>query len=341
MFKVAIVGITGLVGQKMLETLQRKKFPIKEIVGFASDTSANTTISLNNQTIKVKALSSYQNEVFDFAFFAVSQDLSLEYAPKFVENGAIVIDNSNAFRMNDKYLLVVPEVNGHLLTSIKEPTIIANPNCSTIQLVVVLNPLHKELKINKAVVATYQSVSGAGKLAIEELKKQTKQYLEGQDIINDPNIFAYPIAFYNIPQVDIFMDNLYTKEEMKMINETQKIMGTHINISPTCVRVPTINCHAEAVYIEFEKPIDNLDKIKTALQTVPSIIIQDDTKNKLYPTNIIAKDRFEVFVGRIRKDFFNNNAINLWIVADNLLKGAASNAIEIAEELIKIRGGKL
>ncbi len=333
-YSVAVVGATGLVGRHMLSMLERRNFPVKELFLFASFRSEGKTVLFKQTNIQVRELTYERvNELreCDIALFSAGSSISKEYASVFAEKGSYVIDNSSAFRLEKDIPLVVPEVNSHILS--KEKRIISNPNCSTIQMVVVLAPIHRKFKIKRVVVSTYQSVSGAGQRAVNELKEQITLIFEGKKV--KPNVFPHQIAYNCIPQIDIFMKNGYTKEEMKMVLETKKILeDSSVNVTATCVRVPVFVGHSESVNIETEKQI-NPDEIRDILSKSPGIQIIDNIENLKYPMAIESAGKEQTFVGRIRKDDSIKNGINLWIVSDNLLKGAALNAVEIAEELIK------
>ncbi len=323
--KIAVVGATGLVGTKMLEVLAERNFVITELLVVASEKSVGKQIEWNGNTYTIISMQDAIAAKPQIALFSAGGSTSLEWAPQFAAVGTTVIDNSSAWRMQQHIKLVVPEVNANTLT--KTDKIIANPNCSTIQLVVVLQPLHKVNKIKRIVVSTYQSVTGTGVKAVTQLMN------ERNNIVGEM-AYAHPIDLNAIPQIDIFMENGYTKEEMKMVLETKKIMGDDtIQLTATCVRIPTIGGHSESVNIEFENDITPTE-VTEILGNEPCIIIQDDVANKLYPMPITAHNRDETFVGRIRKDETQPNTINMWIVSDNLRKGAATNAVQIAEYLV-------
>lgn len=333
-YNVAVVGATGAVGRMMIAVLEERNFPVKNIRFFASPKSKGVKLPFKGEEIPVEVLEETKNfKGIDIALFSAGAQRSLEYAPLFVRDGAIVIDNSSAWRMDPEVPLVVPEVNPHAVSQYKNKGIIANPNCSTIQMVVVLKPLHDYGKIKRVVVSTYQSVSGAGQKAINELENQVKAWCKG-DPLPEPQYLPQIIAFNCIPQIDVFLPNRYTKEEMKMIEETKKIMeDPNIKVTATTVRVPVFYGHAEAVNIETEKKI-TVEKAIELLEKAPGVIVFDDPTKKIYPLQIEVAGRDEVFVGRIREDFSVENGLNLWIVADNLRKGAATNAVQIAEVLI-------
>ena len=324
--KVAVVGATGLVGTVMLKVLAERNFPVTELIPVASEKSVGKKISFKGKDYSVHSMQQAIDAKPAIALFSAGGNTSLEWAPKFAEVGTYVIDNSSAWRMHADKKLVVPEVNASVLS--KNDYIIANPNCSTIQLVVVLEPLHKKFKIKRVVVSTYQSVTGTGVKAVQQLENERKG-------IKGDMAYRYQIDKNCLPQIDVFLENGYTKEEMKMVNETKKIMGDDtVQLTSTCVRVPVMGGHSESVNIEFEKDVD-VDEVKKILSQTKGIIVQDDIANFIYPMPIDADGKDEVFVGRIRKDESQPNAINLWIVADNLRKGAATNAIQIAEYLLE------
>ncbi len=325
--KIAVVGATGLVGTKMLEVLNERKFPISELIPVASEKSVGKFISFQNKSIIIQSMEQAIAAKPQLAIFSAGGSVSLEWAPKFAEAGITVIDNSSAWRMDTTKKLVVPEINANELTI--EDKIIANPNCSTIQMVVVLNPLHKKYKIKRVVVSTYQSVTGTGAKAVDQLLNERKNGSSAQ------MAYKYSIDLNVIPQIDLFLENGYTKEEMKMVNETKKIMGdSSIELTATAVRIPVMGGHSESVNIEFEKEFE-LNEVFQILNNTKGIVVQDDPKNQLYPMPITSHNKDEVFVGRIRKDESQKNTLNLWIVADNLRKGAATNAIQIAEYLFE------
>lgn len=325
--KIAVVGATGLVGSKMLEVLNERKFPISELILVASEKSVGKFISFQNKSIIIQSMEQAIAAKPQIAIFSAGGNVSLEWAPKFAKAGITVIDNSSAWRMDTTKKLVVPEINANELTI--EDKIIANPNCSTIQMVVVLNPLHKKYKIKRVVVSTYQSVTGTGAKAVDQLLNERKNGSSAQ------MAYKYSIDLNVIPQIDLFLENGYTKEEMKMVNETKKIMGdSSIELTATAVRIPVMGGHSESVNIEFEKEFE-LNEVFQILNNTKGIVVQDDPKNQLYPMPITSHNKDEVFVGRIRRDESLKNTLNLWIVADNLRKGAATNAIQIAEYLFE------
>ena len=322
--KVAIVGATGLVGTKMLQVLAERKFPVTELIPVASEKSIGKKILFEGREYPVVGMQSAIDAKPAIAIFSAGGGTSLEWAPRFAEAGITVIDNSSAWRMDPDKKLVVPEVNAHVLRG--QDRIIANPNCSTIQMVVVLKPLHDKYRIRRVVVSTYQSVTGTGVKAVEQLMNERKG-------IEGPMAYKYPIDMNAIPHIDVFLDNGYTKEEMKMANETKKIMGDDgIRVTATCVRIPTMGGHSESVNIEFENDFD-LDEVRKILSAAPGVKLQDDVANFVYPMPLTAHDKDDTFVGRLRRDETQEKTLNAWIVSDNLRKGAATNAIQIAEYL--------
>lgn len=334
-YVVAVVGATGAVGRMMVSVLEERNFPVKELRLFASPKSKGIKIPFKGEEISVEVLEETKSfKGIDIALFSAGGSRSLEYAPLFARDGAVVIDNSSAWRMNPEVPLVVPEVNPQAIAQFKNKGIIANPNCSTIQMVVALKPIHDVAKIKRIVVATYQSVSGAGQKAIDELMSQVKAWCSG-DLMPPPKNLPQTIAFNCIPHIDVFLPNRYTKEEMKMVEETKKIMeDPNIRVTATTVRVPVFYGHAEAVNIEMEKKLSPEEAIEI-LRRAQGVVVLDDPENKLYPLQINVAGRDEVFVGRIREDFSVEAGLNMWIVADNLRKGAATNAVQIAELLIE------
>ena len=326
---LAIIGATGNVGRKTIEILEGSKIKIDSLFLVASDKSAGKEIIFRKKKIKVIALSSYDFSKAKITFFAAGSKIAEEWVPKAAKN-TIVIDNSKHFRMQDGVPLVVAEVNADSLKNHKN--IIANPNCSTIQMVLVLKPLHEKYKIKRVVVSTYQAVSGAGKNAMDELLSQTKNVLEGKKVRSEN--FTKQIAFNIIPHIDTFMEGGYTKEEWKMENETKKILDEDVKVTATCVRVPVKTSHSESVNIEFENDF-KLEELKNILSKSPGCKVVDDQIDGGYITPVDAEGDHKTFISRIRKDNSNNKAINLWIVSDNLLKGAALNTVQIAEELVK------
>ena len=336
-YNVAILGATGAVGTEFLKLIEERNFPFAELRLLASKRSAGKQIEFMGKTYTVQEAAKDSFEGIDIALFA-GGSVSKEFAPYAVKAGAVVIDNSSTFRMDPEVPLVVPEVNPEDI--LKHKGIIANPNCSTIIMVMALKPLYDLARIKRIVVSTYQAVSGAGKEGIDELTDQTKAYSEGREM--EAHILPsaslpkhYPIAFNLIPQIDVFLDNLYTKEEMKMINETHKILGDDsIRVTATTVRVPVYHGHSESINVELERPFE-LDDLRARLAAFPGLIVQDDPANLVYPMPITAENHDEVYVGRIRRDFSVENGVNLWVVADNIRKGAATNTVQIAQELIR------
>lgn len=336
---VAVVGATGAVGSKMMEKLIERKFPIKHIKFLASARSAGNPIEFNGQTYTIEEATPQSFEGVDVALFSAGGSVSEALAPEAAARGAIVIDNTSHFRMDPEVPLVVPEVNRHALKSIPKG-IIANPNCSTIQMMAALQPIRAQFGLKKIVVSTYQAVSGSGIAAIDELQAQSAQWEKGKDV--EANVLPakadkkhYPIARNVIPQIDKFTDNGYTYEEMKMINETKKIMeAPEMHVAATCVRVPVVSGHSESVYIELEKEA-TVEEIFAVLKDAPGIVLQDDITTQTYPMPIYAENEDPTFVGRIRRDLDNPKGFHLWIVADNLLKGAALNSIQIAEAMLE------
>ncbi len=330
-YNVAIVGATGLVGQEFINILEERSFPMASIQLFASDRSAGKKRSVNGEEIEVKETSPESFSGVDIALFSAGAEISRHFSPIAVRSGAVVVDNSSAFRMEPDVPLVVPEVNPEDIR--RHKGIIANPNCSTIQMVVALYPLHKVNPIKRIIVSTYQAVSGTGSAAIEELRTQARQVLDGQNAI--PHVYPHQIAFNALPEIDVFLDNGYTKEEWKMLEETRKIMhADDLAVSATCVRVPVFVGHSEAVQVDFSQPMSP-DEAEYVLAQAPGVKLLDDTTISLYPQPWAAAGTDDVFVGRIRQDPFNSNSLVMWVVADNLRKGAALNTIQIAEEMIK------
>jgi aspartate-semialdehyde dehydrogenase len=324
--KVAVVGATGLVGTVMLKVLEERNFPLTELIPVASEKSVGKEITFKGKKYAVVNIDTAIGMKPDVALFSAGGETSLKHAPRFAEAGTIVIDNSSAWRMDPAKKLVVPEVNASVLSI--DDKIIANPNCSTIQMVVALKPLHDKYKIKRVVVSTYQSVTGTGVKAVEQMMNERKG-------IVGPMAYAYPIDLNVIPQIDVFQDNGYTKEEMKMILETRKIMGDDsIRITATTVRIPVMGGHSESVNVEFENDFD-VAEVRSLLENTEGIIVVDDIANLKYPMPKDAHEKDEVFVGRIRRDESMPNTLNMWIVADNLRKGAATNAVQIAEYLLR------
>ena len=330
--KVAVVGATGLVGTKMLQVLAERNFPVTELIPVASERSVGKEVEYKGKKYKVVSMTDAIAAKPQVAIFSAGGSTSLEWAPKFAEAGITVIDNSSAWRMDPGKKLVVPEINADALT--REDKIIANPNCSTIQMVVALNPLHKKYGIKRIVVSTYQSVTGTGVKAVDQLKGEREKSVKGSNG-EYPMAYKYPIDLNVIPQIDVFLENGYTKEEMKMVNETRKIMRDDtIRVTSTTVRIPVMGGHSESVNVEFEKDFD-LNEVRQLLQSSPGVIVVDDPANQLYPMPMDAHEKDEVFVGRLRRDETQANTLNMWIVSDNLRKGAATNAVQIAEYCLK------
>ncbi len=323
--KIAVVGATGLVGSVMLKVLEERNFPVTELIPVASEKSVGKEIQFKGKSFKIHSMQAAIDAKPAIALFSAGGSTSLEWAPKFAEVGTFVIDNSSAWRMNPDNKLIVPEINADEIGV--NDKIIANPNCSTIQMVLALNPLHLKNRIKRVVVSTYQSVTGTGVKAVQQMDNE-RQGVDGE------MAYKYKIDKNVIPQIDVFMDNDYTKEEMKMVMETKKIMrDQNIAVTATCVRIPTTGGHSESVNIEFENEFD-IDEIKKTLSEAEGVIVQDLPEAFIYPMPLFAHDKDEVFVGRIRRDESKSNCLNMWIVADNLRKGAATNAVQIAEYLI-------
>lgn len=337
---VAVVGATGAVGQQMIKTLQERNFPVGKLTLLSSARSAGKKVLFNGEEVVVQEATPDSFEGVDIALFSAGGSISKALAPEAVKRGAIVVDNTSAYRMDENVPLVVPEVNEDALHA--HNGIIANPNCSTIQMVAALQPLRETYGLSKVIVSTYQAVSGAGAAAINELKEQAKAILEEKEFT--PEILPvggdkkhYQIAFNAIPQIDKFQDNGFTFEEMKMINETKKIMSMpELPVAATCVRLPVVTGHSESVYIEIEKDGVTVADVKNLLADAPGIVLQDDPENQVYPMPADCVGKRDVFVGRIRKDLDRDNGFHMWIVSDNLLKGAAWNSVQIAESLIKL-----
>lgn len=329
--KLAIVGATGAVGQEMLKVLEERKFEIDELLCLADPSEAGTKVSFRGETFTVEATSPEAFKKSDVALFAVGDGVSKILAPEAVKNNCLVIDNSNAFRLQEDVPLVVPEVNPQDIAG--HHGIIANPNCSTIIMVVAINPIHLAVGISRIVVSTYQAVSGAGKAGIDELRQNSLDYLSGKKF--QPMVFQHPIPFNVIPHIDIFVEEDYTREEMKMVWETRKIMHEpDMRISATAVRVPVFRSHSESINIETKKSLSP-ENAKKILKSAPGVILQDDPANNIYPMPIYSSDKDEVFVGRVRKDISIENGLAIWVAADQIRKGAATNAIQIAEIVAK------
>jgi aspartate-semialdehyde dehydrogenase len=323
--KIALVGATGMVGGVMLEILKERNFPFDELFLVASDSSIGKKIMFLNKTYLVIGLEEAVQNGPDIAIFSAGGETSLRWAPKFAEKGTFVIDNSSAWRMDKTKKLIIPEINGNLLT--KDDKIIANPNCSTIQMLMVLSPIHKKYGIKRVVVSTYQSVTGTGMKALSQLENEYKG-------IKGEMAYKYPIHQNAIPHCDDFLSNGYTKEEMKLSNETHKILDKTIKVSATAIRIPVIGGHSESINLSLNNPFE-IEDIKTLLDNTTGVELKDDINTFDYPMPLYSKGKDEVFVGRIRKDFSEKNSLNLWVVADNLRKGAATNTIQIAEKIIE------
>ena len=331
-YNVAVVGATGAVGNEMVEILDQRDFPVQNLRLLASERSAGTRLSYKDENIAVEILNEHSFDGIDIALFSPGASVSQKFAPYAVKAGAVVIDNTSAFRMNPDVPLVVPEVNPEALR--KHKGIIANPNCSTIQMVVALKPIHDAAIIDRLVISTYQAVSGTGKEAIQELQDQTRNIFTQRDVVCQ--IYPHQIAFNCLPHIDVFLENGYSKEEMKLVNETRKILGDEdIRITATTVRIPVFYGHSESVNIETDDKI-TANEVRALLENAPGITVIDDPKNNLYPLAIDAAGEDAVFVGRIREDESIDNGINMWIVSDNLRKGAALNAVQIAEKMIEL-----
>ena len=323
--KVAVVGATGMVGEVMLQVLAERNFPVTELIPVASEKSVGKELVYNGKTYKVVGLETAVAMRPDIALFSAGGQTSLDWAPKFAAAGTTVIDNSSAWRMDPTKKLIVPEINASELT--KDDKIIANPNCSTIQMVLVLAPLHHKYGIKRVIVSTYQSITGTGVKAVQQLENEYQG-------ISGEMAYKYPIHRNAIPQCDLFEENGYTKEEMKLVRETQKIIGdSSIAVTATAIRIPVVGGHSEAVNVEFATEYD-LNELRALLAQTPGVIVQDDTENYVYPMPLFAQGKDEVFVGRLRRDESREKALNMWIVADNLRKGAATNTIQIAEYLV-------
>jgi len=332
-YNVAVVGATGAVGNMMVEVLKERNFPVNQLKLLSSERSAGSTMQFNGKSHKVELLRPESFDDIDVALFSAGGSVSEEFAPIAAERGAVVVDNSSAFRMDPAVPLVVPEVNPHHIADYRNRGIIANPNCSTIQMVVALKPIYDAAGIERIVVSTYQAVSGTGKKAIRELQDQSVAIFNFDPIKKE--VYPHQIAFNCLPHIDIFLDNGYTKEEMKMVNETRKILeDPSIRVTATTVRVPVFYGHSESVNVETKKKI-TVQEVRELLSEAPGVVVVDDPGNNLYPLAIEAAGRDETFVGRIREDESIEKGINLWVVADNIRKGAATNAVQIAEILIK------
>ncbi|GIV39934.1 MAG: aspartate-semialdehyde dehydrogenase [Thermonema sp.] len=325
--KVAVVGATGLVGSTMLRVLEERHFPVSNLLPVASPKSVGKKVKFKGQEYSVISIEDAIAQKPDIAIFSAGSSTSLEYAPRFAEAGTFVIDNSSAWRMHPGKKLVVPEINGDVLTA--EDKIIANPNCSTIQMLVALHPLHRRYRLKRIVVATYQAVTGTGKKAVDQLMEERT----GKEATE--KAYPYPIDLNALPHIDVFLENGYTKEEMKMVNETRKILqDDSIGVTATAVRIPVIGGHSEAINAEFHEEFE-LEEVRQLLQEAPGVVLLDNPAKLEYPMPLYAQNRDEVFVGRLRRDESQPRTLNLWVVADNLRKGAATNAVQIAELLVK------
>lgn len=324
--RIALIGATGLVGNVMLQILSERNFKITELIPVASKKSVGKQISFNSNNYTIVSIETALNAAPDIALFSAGGETSLTWAPKFAKIGTTVIDNSSAWRMDADKKLVVPEINGDVLTP--KDKIIANPNCSTIQLVMVLSPLHLKYKMKRVIISTYQSVSGTGVKAVQQLENE-------ESGIKGEMAYPHPIGRNALPHCDVFLENGYTKEEMKLVNESKKILRDyHFSVTATAVRIPTNGGHSESVNIEFEKDFE-ISEVRDLLSDSPGIVVQDNVENNLYPMPITAHNKDDVFVGRIRRDESQENSLNLWIVSDNLRKGAATNTVQIAEYLVE------
>jgi aspartate-semialdehyde dehydrogenase len=332
-FIVAVVGATGAVGTEMIRILEQRKFPVGRLIPLASERSKGKSVTFRNEQIPVQILTDESFKGVAIALFSAGGSVSVRFAPVAARAGCVVIDNTNAFRMDPQVPLVVPEVNSHAIAQYKQKLIIANPNCSTIQMVVVLNPIHDRAKIQRIVVSTYQSVSGTGMKAILELEEQVRAWVESRPVEN--RVYPHPIAFNCLPHIDQFMENGYSKEEMKMVSETRKIMEDNtIGVTATTVRVPVVRGHSESINIQTANKI-TASEVREILSKAPGVRVEDDPVNLRYPMPVVAAGGDETWVGRIRDDESIENGINLWVVSDNLRKGAALNAIQIAEILVE------
>ena len=325
--KIAVVGVTGMVGQVMLQVLEARNFPVAQLIPVASAKSIGKTITFKGNNYQVVGLEEAVSQKPDIALFSAGGETSLKWAPKFAAVGTTVIDNSSAWRMDLNKKLIVPEINASLLT--KTDKIIANPNCSTIQLVMALAPLHKAFTIKRVVISTYQSITGTGVKAVAQLENEEKG-LKGEQV------YPYPIHRNAIPHCDVFEDDDYTKEEWKLVRETQKILDNSIALTATAVRIPTVGGHSESVNVQFEKPFQ-LTEIRKLLHQTQGVVLKDNPDTNTYPMPIYAQGKDDVFVGRIRRDLSQENSLNMWIVADNIRKGAATNAVQIAEYLLNTK----
>ncbi|WP_407370448.1 aspartate-semialdehyde dehydrogenase [Carnobacterium sp.] len=340
-YTIAVVGATGAVGTKMIQMLEQATFPINKVKLLASKRSAGKKALFNGKEIEIQETTADSFENVDIALFSAGGSISKQFAPEAVKRGAVVIDNTSAYRMDAEVPLVVPEVNEEEIRSHKG--IIANPNCSTIQMMVALEPIRKQYGLDRVIVSTYQAVSGAGVSAVKEMKEQAQHMLNGEPyeaaiLPSGGDKKHFPIAFNALPQIDLFTEDGYTFEELKMINETKKIMGDdHLKVSATCVRIPVVSGHSESVYIELKDEGASVASIQELLKNAPGVVLQDDPDNQVYPTALEAEGKRETFVGRIRKDRDLDKGYHMWIVSDNLIKGAAWNSVQIAESLHKLK----
>ncbi len=334
-FGVAVVGATGAVGREMLELLEARDFPVRTLRAMASSRSAGKRLEFAGKEVVVEDLQTASFEGVDFGLFSAGSSVSQEHAPRAAEQGVVVIDNTSAFRMDPQIPLVVPEVNAHAI--VDEPGIIANPNCSTIQMVVALKPLHEAAGLERVVVSTYQSASGAGQKGIDELMASVRAYMDGTEE-PEANKFAHPLAFEALPHIDVFFDSGFSREELKMVNETRKIMGLDgLEVAATCVRVPVVRSHSESVTVDLAGPL-SADRARELWEGAPGVQVLDDPKNNVYPLARQAERTDETWVGRVRQDLDRDKTLHFWVVSDNLRKGAALNSIQIAEEIVRRRG---
>lgn len=325
--RIAVVGATGMVGQQMLKVLDEQGLDIKELIPVASEKSVGKTIEFQGKDFTIRSMEEAIELVPDIALFSAGGDTSLQWAPKFAEKGTVVIDNSSAWRMHPDHLLIVPEINANLITA--KDKIIANPNCSTIQLVLVLKPLLDKYGIKRLVISTYQSITGTGVKAVQQMEEERRGESANR-------VYPYPIDRNCLPHCDVFLENDYTKEEMKLVHETRKILGDpNIGITATAVRVPVVGGHSESINVEFKNEFD-IDEVRTLLAAMPGVIVQDDPKNNEYPMPLYASGKDEVFVGRLRRDESQARTLNMWVVSDNLRKGAATNAVQIAKSVLSL-----
>ena len=338
-FNVAVVGATGAVGEEMLRVMEEVEFPVAKLVPLASARSAGGTVEYKDEEVKVKELTEtiFEEEEIDIALFSAGGSVSAKFAPFAVEAGAVVIDNTSHFRMDPDVPLVVPEVNPEDITKWREKGIIANPNCSTIQMVQALKPIQETYGIQRIDVSTYQATSGAGKSAMDELVRQMQDFFAFKLDESEHRKFPHQIALNVIPQIDVFMENGFTKEEMKMVNETRKILHKEIEVAATCVRVPVLRSHSESVTVTFGEDVHvDVDRVREAFENFENLVVQDDLPNGIYPMPITATDTDYTYVGRIRKDIFRDNILHFWNVADQVRVGAATNALRIAQKWIEL-----